>query len=448
MSTQSDVGRQSKVVAIGVIVAVAAIGYIAATYFADSSRKQSQISNLQTQGRGTPTKESEQYSQVLDKYNRAKATDAEQSGQSYLSVLSSRTSNVPEQPASAPQAQPQAQPQVVYYQQPAQQQNPQQDQQRQKEVTDQMQGLMANWAPVAHGTARVSTDSVDYAKSLTRVSASEATQQAAAAAAAAAAKVKVVDDFALIPAMLQTAIDTDENSVVRAYIPSGQYAGAVLFAMGYKRITNTVDMTFSYMKWQGRSYKITAKAMDQDTMRTALSGEVNNRYFSRIIIPAIAMGIGRTGQLFEQSAAQNIITPQGGVIQTYPSTPKWSAVGGTIAGGMGNQAGQVLANDAANMPVKQVLIPKDTPIWIQFIGPVLASDDVAAGATGPTQPVQPMQPGTDPLGAVGQPASQPPRQNFPPTAPNGGYGSTPYNMPGYTPPGYYQPSGYGYYPRY
>ena len=74
--------------------------------------------------------------------------------------------------------------------------------------------------------------------------------------------------------------------------------------------------------------------------------------------------------------------------------------------------------------------------------------DVAAGAAGPTQPVQPMQPGTDPLGAVGQPASQPPRQNFPPAAPNGGYGSTPYNMPGYTPPGYYQPSGYGYYPRY
>ena len=432
MSTQLDVGRQSKVVVIGGIVTAAAIGYIAATYFADSTRKQSQISNLQTQGRGTPTKENEQYSQVLDKYNRSKANDAEQRGQSYLSVLSSRTNNVPEQPASAPQAQPQ----VVYYQQPTQQQNPQMDQQRQKEVADQMQGLMANWAPVAHGTARVSADSMDYAKSLTRVSASEETHQAFAATAA--TKVKVVDDFALVPAMLQTAIDTDENSVVRAYIPNGQYAGAVLFAMGHKRITNTVDMTFSYMKWQGHSYKITAKAMDQDTMRTALSGEVNNRYFSRIIIPAIATGIGRTGQLFEQSAAQNIITPQGGVIQTYPSTPKWSAVGGTMAGGMGNQAGQVLANDAANMPLKQVLIPKDTPIWIQFIGPVLASDDVAAGATGPTQPVQPMQPGTDPLGAVGQPASQPPRQNFPSVAPNSGYG----NMPGYTPPGY------GYYPRY
>lgn len=306
---------------------------------------------------------------------------------------------------------------------------------------------MANWAPVPHSTARVSTDSVDYAKSLTHES--EAPAQVQQAAAAAAAKVKVVEDFALVPAMLQTAIDTDENSVVRAYIPNGQYAGAVVFAMGYKRITNSVDMTFSYMQWQGHSYKVTAKAMDQTTMRTALSGDVNKRYFSRIIIPAIAMGIGRTGQLFEQGAAQNIITPQGGVIQTYPSTPSWSAVGGTIAGGMGQQAGQVLANDAANMPVKQVLIQKDTPIWIQFIGPVLASDDVAAGATGPTQPRQPMAPGTDPLGAVGQPASQPPKLNVSPVAPSGygGYSNTPYNMPGYTPPSYYQPPGSGYYPQ-
>lgn len=98
MSTQSDVGRQSKIVAIGIIVMIAVLGYIAATYFADSSRKQSQISAVQTQGRGTPTKESEQYSQVLDKYNRTKADDAEQKGQSYLSVLSSRTNNVSDQP--------------------------------------------------------------------------------------------------------------------------------------------------------------------------------------------------------------------------------------------------------------------------------------------------------------------------------------------------------------
>jgi hypothetical protein len=30
--------------------------------------------------------------------------------------------------------------------------------------------------------------------------------------------------------------------------------------VGYKRLTDNVDMTFSAMQWKGRSYKITAKA--------------------------------------------------------------------------------------------------------------------------------------------------------------------------------------------
>lgn len=441
MSTQSDVGRQSKIVVIGGFVAVCAVGYVIATWFANSNARQSQISPVQTQGRGTPTSESEQYAQVLDKYNRKNAGDAEEKGQSYLSVLSSRPKDVPEQPASATQIQAQFPQQPAGNEQPAQQQNPQQDQQRQKDVADQMQGLMTNWAPVPHGTARVSNDSADYAKSLTRTP--DLQQQPGAVAAA--LKTKIVDDFALVPAILDTDIDTDENSVVRAIIPTGQYAGGMVFAMGYKRLTDTVDMTFTFMKWQGHSYKITAKAMDQTSMRTSLSGEVNNRYFSRIILPAIAMGIGRAGSLYEQAAAQNIITPQGGVIQTYPSTPSASAIGGTIAGGMGAQAGQVLANDAANLPVKQVLITRGTTIGIQFIGPVLASDDVALGTSGGAQQ---SQQGADPLAALGQPASQPPRQNYA-APPTGAYGGTPYGATGVMPaPGYYQPPAYSSYPRY
>lgn len=41
---------------------------------------------------------------------------------------------------------------------------------------------------------------------------------------------------------------------------------------------------------------------------------------------------------------------------------------------MGQQAGKVLANDAANMPQKQVIRPMGSTIGIQFIGPVMASD--------------------------------------------------------------------------
>ncbi|MNJ49454.1 hypothetical protein D3C77_446840 [compost metagenome] len=245
--------------------------------------------------------------------------------------------------------------------------------------------------------------------------------------------VKILDDFIRIPALLATDLDTDENSVVFAVVPSGPYQGLTVIAQGYKRINESIDMTFTVMKWRGRSYNITAKAIDQNSLRSALSGEVNNRYFTRIILPAIAAGIGRTGQLYEQSSSQNIITPQGGVIQTYPSTPDGKAVAGTMIGGIGEAAGRVLAQDAAQIPTKQVLIPKNETIGIQFMAPVLSTDDLSAGASAPV---------TD-LKALSQPASQPPVQQpqLPMTRPAG------YPVINQPAPGLY-PNAQGSYPVY
>lgn len=443
MSMQQDAGRQGKVVAAVIVLAIVGIGYGATAMFSKTDTP-SKVSKIQTKGKGTPTKESEQYTNILNQYNNRKADKALEKGDTYVSALSEKVEEVEIDPPPAPAPAP-----TIIYNFPKP--DPQVDQRRQKEVSVQMEGLVNNWTPVPHTSARVSADSEEYAQSIMAVSLSDANNVSDADIAK---KVKVVEDFALVPAILQTAIDTDENSVVRAYIPTGKYKGAVLFAMGYRRLNETVDMTFTYMQWQGRSYKVTAKAMDQDTMRTALSGEVNNRYFSRIILPALAAGIGRAGQLYEQSGTQNVITPQGGVIQTYPDNPQWRQVTGTVVGGIGRHAGNVLANDAANLPVKQVLVERGTTIGIQFIGPVLASDDLALGAnlgninagTGAARTVPArgvaatQQPANNTLEAVSSPAGQPPRQQIvPPTI---DYTRAQPTIPGYIPPEYIQSPGY------
>jgi len=421
MSVQSDVGRQSKAVMIIFIVACAALGYVAITWLTSGSKEPSSISAVQTNGHGVPTQETEHYSQVLNRYNEQKAKVAEKSGDSYVSVLSAETTHVPEAAQKQAPSSPSSPQQETAYYPTATYQNTQEDQQREKEVTDQTHGLMSNWASVSHGVARVSADGAGYTKSIMRVAEIVPSEPGTAVVQ------KVVNDFELVPAVLATDIDTDENSVVVANIHTGIYAGAKVFAMGYTRLTNTVDMTFTFMKWRGSAYKITAKAVDPTSMRTALSGEVNNRWFSRIVLPAIAMGIGRTGQLYEQASMQNIITPQGGVIQTYPSTPSGRAIAGTIIGGIGQQTGQVLANDIANTPVRQVVIKKGTTIGVQFIGPVLASAKVAEQESGAD------------LSVLSQPALQPPRKNIaPPTA------TYPSNYPGgqknqQIPPGNYTP---------
>ena len=142
------------------------------------------------------------------------------------------------------------------------------------------------------------------------------------------------------------------------------------------------------------------------------------------------------------------------MIQTYPDNPQWRQVTGTVVGGIGRHAGNVLANDAANLPVKQVLVERGTTIGIQFIGPVLASDDLALGAnlgninagTGAARTVPArgvaatQQPANNTLEAVSSPAGQPPRQQIvPPTI---DYTRAQPTIPGYIPPEYIQSPGY------
>lgn len=376
MSTiQADIGRQSKILLIGAAVALLAIGYIFATYREATAAKQSSAVAIQP-GHGTPTAESEHYSDVLNHYNKKNAASAEEKGDTYLSVMSSRSDAVPERGAAestqrTQSQQPTAQP---TQQAPAPPQTaaraPQIDQKLHELVNNQAQALMVNWTAASHTDGRTG----DAGEAASPVVAAQNTGAPRTSAAAATPK-KLVDDFVPIPAILETEIDTDENSIVSAFIPSGDYEGATVFAMGYKRINNTVDMTFTSMKWKGHTYKINAKALDKDSLRSALAGDVNHRYFSRIVIPALALGLGRAGQLFEQADTQTIVTPFGTVVRSQNGPPSGKAVTGTILGGAAQQAGQVLTQDAAQMPAKQIIVARKETIGIMFLEPVFSSSE-------------------------------------------------------------------------
>ena len=381
---QADIGRQGIVVAVAGVLLVAALAYLGYSYWQNShSAKPSDIAPLRANNRGVPSKESEHYQQVLENYNKRNAGRAEQAGDSYLSVMSTRAVNVPAAPepsasaASVPASAPPAAAAPQARSEPPRQRQAAVNPEHDKYLAEQVQGMLANWTGQAHGLATVAKDGKAYADSLMP----PAVPQAAAQTVADAGGDTIVPGYELVPAQLRTNIDTDETSVVEAFIPAGRYAGARVFAPGYKRLGNSVDMTFTGMSWNGRTYKITAKAVDEHTLRTALSGDVNNRWFSRILLPAVAAGIGRAGQLYQQSGTQTVISPLGGAVVTAPETPSGKAVAGTVIGGIGQQAATVLTQDAAALPVKQVLVPAETTIGIRFLAPVLTGDEVRGSKT-------------------------------------------------------------------
>ncbi|WP_043460748.1 conjugal transfer protein TraO [Azohydromonas australica] len=434
---QADFGRQTVVVAALALVGVAGVSYLGYSWWQSSRSTPSNVAAVPGNGQGVAAEESARYRQILDEYNQRNAAIAKAGNGTYVSVPSTRGVSTPPgmaedappaapAPASAPAAAASAPPPAATV---SVQQQLAVDPDRVGQLEEQVKALMDNWSAEKHGLAIVAQDGKAYTASLQppQPAAPPSSQQLADAPGE-----QLVPGYELVAAELRTGIDTDEDSLVEAAIPAGPYAGAHVFAPGYKRLENTVDMTFTGMTWRGRTYKINAKAVDKDSLRTALSGEVNNRYFSRIVLPALATGLGRVGQLFERSGSTTVISPLGGAVITAPESVSGRQVAGAVVGGAAQQAGNVLAHDAAAMPVKQVLVPPNTTIGVRFLAPVFASDEVR-GNTTPTPAVasgntrSPLPP---PAAAQGWPPAVPPVVPGVPLQP----------PPGFTPP--YVPSPY------
>lgn len=369
---QGDVSRNSKAVLISVLALIMIVAYLVISYLTDKPTPPSNISRLQN----TTThdaKETQHYNKVLNGYNNKNASEAENTGDSYISVLSAREKDTPD---TNDQDKKNDQPKIVYkyIQVPQQQQQAPQQIEGQAQAIDELTKVFLDkWKPAPHGAATVSNNN-NYATSLTPAEYSNMTAQNNQQQLLQSEK--IVEDFALVPGTLQTDIDTDENSGLVVEVRSGKYKGMKVFADGYKLLTKTVDVNLKWMQWRGRSYKIQAKLVDQHSGRTSLSGDVNNRWFSRIILPAIAEGIGKAGEIYAQSGTSTSVS-DGVIVQSRDGNPSGKQISGAVIGGIGSQTANVLKQDAARMPIRQVLIPQGETVGIQFYGPVLAKDDLA-----------------------------------------------------------------------
>ncbi|MBS0057744.1 MULTISPECIES: conjugal transfer protein TraO [Yersinia] len=184
----------------------------------------------------------------------------------------------------------------------------------------------------------------------------------------------VVPPNTLRPGVIDTAIDSDNlNSIVKAHIPAGFLAGASFTARGIQLAGNGVVIHLTSMTLNGIEYQVDAYALQDDTLQSSVASDVNNRYISRIILPAVATGIGGLGELYKQQNTQ-ILSTNAGTISGGTGSVKGSAVAGTIVGGIGSQAGQVMASDAAKLPVQQVRVFKNQVVAIQFMKGVYESD--------------------------------------------------------------------------
>lgn len=327
---------------------------------------------------GRPTKESAEYRALLEKYNRTESEKAREEGQSFVARIREGTEeNQKPSPASLPDENRYAPPPVTEQEKGSAFTETGANEHRRKAIDTLLQELNAQWQPVAfqgapliEGGEAVSegtwTDSVAQPSTAPLpLTGNDITEKA------------IVPPYTRVPAVIETAVDSDNpEPQVLAKVPTGAYAGAQLQAKRVQLVGDGLSIHFERMSWRGQTYAVEAYALDEKTLQSSVASTVNHRYFSRIILPAVAMGMGRAGQLFEQANTQNTITPQGTAIQTRPSNPDGRAIAGTIVGGIGQQAAQVMTHDAARLPIQQVTLHRGHIIAIQFMGGVYEKDNL------------------------------------------------------------------------
>lgn len=196
-----------------------------------------------------------------------------------------------------------------------------------------------------------------------------------------AAVVEVVPPYWRGPGVIDIGVDSDNSTTpVLGRFVSGPYAGAVLKApAGAKLAGDGVVVHFTDMAFRGVHYQVDAYALKEDSLVANVATDVNHRYFSRIVLPAVLKGIGGTGEMYSQANTQ-VVTNGFNAVTTRPGPPDGQAVAGAIVGGTASQAATVLNNDAARLPATQVTVLKGEVVAIQFMRAVYATDAISAGA--------------------------------------------------------------------
>lgn len=391
INVEKDVGRDVKKTGAIIVAAVLSLAfgiYLLISWLNTSPPAASRINVDNTlNGTGKDAPESPHYRKVLKESNAEGAKLAQQNNTSFIASLDSGTIKQ-EPPITPPPVSPPPQTTSVAYYPPQPQPvpapgiNPDQKKALEaliKEMVTQRAaptGQLATVAGVVNGqgggnNAAQVNPYAEWTESLSPTFANDSQATTGPSGK---------QDSVIIPAgsrpggVIDTAIDSDNtSSQVIARIPAGKFAGAMLMSNGVQLAGDGVSIHFTKMTWNQDTWRVDVWAAMPDSLQSSVASSVNNRYATRILLPAIAHGLGLGGQLYA-SANTQILSNGMSTIEGRVGMPDGKAVAGTILGGAAQQAGQVVANDAQKLPVKQVIVERGQSIALLFMSAVKESD--------------------------------------------------------------------------
>jgi len=134
-----------------------------------------------------------------------------------------------------------------------------------------------------------------------------------------------------------------------------------------------IHMTTMY--WNRKNYRVDAYALKDDTLMANVATDVNHHYMSRILLPSIAAGIGKAGDLYADANTE-ILTNGYSTVTSHAGMPNGEAVAGVVAGGAASNAADVLKSDAAKISPTQVTVDAGQAVYVEFMAAVTTADEI------------------------------------------------------------------------
>ena len=177
---------------------------------------------------------------------------------------------------------------------------------------------------------------------------------------------------------METAVDSDNpNSEVVAVIPAGPLAGARLHSSSVKLAGNGLDIKFTSMSWNGMELNVNASAQSEKNLMSSVASDVNHRWGTHIVLPAILGGMGNVGGLYKDANTQ-IMESSVSTVTGRVGKPDASTVAGVMVGGTAQTGAEVIKQEMAREPFRQVTVKQKEVISILFVDSVTADDIVSS----------------------------------------------------------------------
>ena len=126
-----------------------------------------------------------------------------------------------------------------------------------------------------------------------------------------------------------------------------------------------MTVTFTTMRCNGKSYSVTATALNDETLMSSLPADIDHRYGERILAPALLGAVGAVGSVYSNSGATVTVNPLGGTTSVNPNATIQQAAGAAAAGGT-QGISQVISQQVDAIPPIRGRVAANTTIIVKF----------------------------------------------------------------------------------